>query len=103
MTPLRITEAQTRVFVAPGAFRSAVASHKAPTGGRCSLHFPFPEHGLELALPSDRSLTPLHSNVTETLCTGMPVAAAGGEGGTFLMRLGATPAAISAWITASAR
>lgn len=46
---LGILELQTRVFVAPEQFRPTVAYYKAITGGRCSLHFPFPERGLELA------------------------------------------------------
>ncbi|MGO8918685.1 MAG: hypothetical protein ACLQJR_22520 [Stellaceae bacterium] len=52
MGVLGITEVQTRVFVAAAAFRPAVAFYKALTGGRCSLHFPFPERGLELAAVS---------------------------------------------------
>jgi len=44
-----IREVQTRVFVAPEQFRATIAYYKALTGGRCSLHFPFPERGLELA------------------------------------------------------
>lgn len=48
-TALRIREVQTRVFVPPEQFRAAVAHFKALTGGHCSLHFPFPERGLELA------------------------------------------------------
>jgi hypothetical protein len=47
--PLDIRELQTRVFVPPEQFRAAVAHYKALTGGRCSLHFPFAERGLELA------------------------------------------------------
>ncbi len=46
---LRIREVQTRVFVPPDQFHPAVAHFKALTGGVCSLHFPFPERGLELA------------------------------------------------------
>jgi len=46
---LRIRELQTRVFVAQGQFRTAVAHYKVLTGGHCSLHFPFTERGLELA------------------------------------------------------
>ena len=46
---LGIREVQTRVFVPPEQFRAAVAHFKALTGGQCSLHFPFPERGLELA------------------------------------------------------
>lgn len=52
MAKLSIKEIQTRVFVAPAALRSVVAFYKALTGGRCSLHFPFPERGLELAAVS---------------------------------------------------
>jgi len=52
MSALRIKEVQTRVFVAPAALRATVAFYKALTGGRCSLHFPFPERGLELAAVS---------------------------------------------------
>ena len=44
-----IREVQTRIFVAPEQFRATVAYYRALTGGRCSLHFPFPERGLELA------------------------------------------------------
>ena len=44
-----IREVQTRIFVAPERFRATVAYYRALTGGRCSLHFPFPERGLELA------------------------------------------------------
>jgi predicted enzyme related to lactoylglutathione lyase len=43
---------QTRVFVRPEQFSSAVAHYKALTGGTCSLHFPFQERGLELAAVS---------------------------------------------------
>ena len=49
MSGLPIVEVQSRVFVPPEQFRAAVAFYKAMTGGHCSLHFPFPERGLELA------------------------------------------------------
>jgi hypothetical protein len=49
MPALTILEVQTRVFVPPGQLRATVAYYEALTGGRCSLHFPFPERGLELA------------------------------------------------------
>ena len=47
--PLRILEVQTRVFVPLEQFRAAVEHYKALCRGRCSLHFRFPERGLELA------------------------------------------------------
>jgi len=46
---LRVREVQTRVFAGPGELRGTVGFYRALTGGRCSLHFPFPERGLELA------------------------------------------------------
>jgi hypothetical protein len=49
MTALTILEVQTRIFVPPGQLGAAVAYYEALTGGRCSLRFPFPERGLELA------------------------------------------------------
>jgi hypothetical protein len=52
MAGLDIKEVQTRVFVAPERFRATVDYYKALTAGRCSLHFPFPERGLELAVVS---------------------------------------------------
>jgi hypothetical protein len=49
MPALTILEVQTRIFVPPGQIGASVAYYEALTGGRCSLHFPFPERGLELA------------------------------------------------------
>jgi hypothetical protein len=46
---LAIREVQTRIFVASDRFSATVAYYRALIGGRCSLHFPFPERGLELA------------------------------------------------------
>lgn len=51
---LRIREVQTRVFVSSDLLRPTVEYYKALTGGRCSLHLPFPERGLELASVSSR-------------------------------------------------
>jgi len=48
-TTMHIREVQTRVFVSPAQFHTAVAHYKALTGGHCSLHFPFSQRGLELA------------------------------------------------------
>jgi hypothetical protein len=55
MSGLLVREVQARVFVAPDGLRPAVAYYKALTGGRCSLYFPFPERGLELASVSSRA------------------------------------------------
>jgi hypothetical protein len=55
MAELRIREVQTRIFVPPDRLRSTVAYYKALTGGHCSLHFPFPERGLELAAVSSEA------------------------------------------------
>jgi hypothetical protein len=52
MNELRIREVLIRVFVSPERLRSTVSYYKALTGGRCSLHFPFPERGLALAAVS---------------------------------------------------
>ena len=52
MAQVRILEIQHRIFVAANAFRQAVVFYKTLTTGRCSLHFPFPERGLELAAVS---------------------------------------------------
>lgn len=52
MAGLTILEVQTRIFVAPERLCATVAYYKALTGGRCSLHFPFPERALELAAVS---------------------------------------------------
>src|SRR5580658_1716182 len=46
---LLVREVQVRLFVPPDRPRETVAFYKALTGGRCTLHFPFPERGLELA------------------------------------------------------
>ena len=47
-----IRESFVRVFVAPGAFKATIRSYMAVTGGRCSMYFPFPGRGLELAAVS---------------------------------------------------
>jgi hypothetical protein len=47
-----IKEVLTRVFVPPAEFRPTVEFYKRLTGGRCTLHFPFPERQLELAAVS---------------------------------------------------
>ncbi len=47
-----IREVLTRVFVPPAEFRPTVEFYKRLTGGRCTLHFPFPERQLELAAVS---------------------------------------------------
>jgi hypothetical protein len=52
MPQFHIAEVQHRIFVAPEAFRRTVTFYKVLTNGRCSLHFPFPERGLELAAVS---------------------------------------------------
>lgn len=44
-----IRESFVRVFVAPDKFVPTIKSYMATTGGRCSMHFPFPERKLELA------------------------------------------------------
>jgi hypothetical protein len=49
MDSFGICELFTRVFVSPEQFRATVAFYKALTGGRVTLHFAFPERGLELA------------------------------------------------------
>lgn len=49
---MHILEAQTRAFVPLDQFRSTVAHYKALVGGRCTLHFPFPARGMELAAVS---------------------------------------------------
>jgi catechol 2,3-dioxygenase-like lactoylglutathione lyase family enzyme len=51
-TPPLIKESFTRIFVAPDAFKPTIRSYLAATGGRCSMYFPFPERGLELAAVS---------------------------------------------------
>lgn len=52
MGELRIREVLTRVFVTPELLRPTVTYYKVLTGGHCSLYFPFPERGLELAAVS---------------------------------------------------
>jgi hypothetical protein len=54
---LQVREAQIRLFVPPDRLRDAVAYYKALTGGRCTLHFPFPERGLELASVSSPAVS----------------------------------------------
>lgn len=54
---LPVREAQVRVFVPADRMRETVAFYKALTGGRCTLHFPFPERGLELASVSSPSVS----------------------------------------------
>lgn len=49
MNAIGIREVQLRIFTAPERFRTTVAYYKALTGGKVTLHFPFPERGLELA------------------------------------------------------
>lgn len=49
MNAIGIREVQLRIFTAPERFRTTVAYYKALTGGTVTLHFPFPERGLELA------------------------------------------------------
>ena len=44
-----IKESFVRVFVPPDKFVPTIKSYMAATGGRCSMHFPFPERKLELA------------------------------------------------------
>jgi hypothetical protein len=73
MDSFGICELFTRVFVSPEQFRATVAFYKALTGGRVTLHFAFPERGLELASVSspmasflviagtERALTPFRS------------------------------------------
>jgi len=47
-----IKESFTRIFVAPDAFKPTIRAYMAATAGRCSMYFPFPERGLELAAVS---------------------------------------------------
>jgi hypothetical protein len=54
---LRVREVQIRLFVPPDRLRDAVAYYKALTGGRRTLHFPFPERGLELASVSSPAVS----------------------------------------------
>jgi hypothetical protein len=54
---LRVREVQVRLFVPADRLREAVAYYKALTGGRCTLHFPFPERGLELASVSSPAVS----------------------------------------------
>lgn len=54
---LRVREVQVRLFVSPDRLREAVAHYKALTGGRCTLHFPFPDRGLELASVSSPAVS----------------------------------------------
>jgi predicted enzyme related to lactoylglutathione lyase len=57
MPALRVREVQVRLFVPPDRLRETVAFYKALTGGECSLHFPFPERGLELASVSSPAVS----------------------------------------------
>lgn len=54
---LRVREVQVRLFVPRDRLRETVAHYKALTGGRCTLHFPFPERGLELASVSSPAVS----------------------------------------------
>ena len=54
---LQIREVQVRLFVPLDHLRGTVARYKVLTGGRCSLHFPFPERGLELASVSSPAVS----------------------------------------------
>ena len=54
---MRVREVQVRVFVPTDRLRETVAFYKALTGGRCTLHFPFPERGLELASVSSLAVS----------------------------------------------
>jgi len=54
---LQVREVQVRLFVPPDRLRETVAFYKALTGGCCSLHFPFPERGLELASVSSPAVS----------------------------------------------
>ncbi|HZB90530.1 MAG TPA: VOC family protein [Stellaceae bacterium] len=81
-----IVEVQSRVFVPPEQFRATVAFYIAMTGGRCSLHFPFPERGLELASVSspgasfliiagtEAALAPFRATVLTVLVTDIAAA-----------------------------
>ena len=54
---LRVREVQVRLFVPADRLHETVAFYKALTGGRCTLHFPFPERGLELASVSSPAVS----------------------------------------------
>jgi predicted enzyme related to lactoylglutathione lyase len=54
---LQIREVQVRRFVPADRLRETVAHYKALTGGRCTLHFRFPERGLELASVSSPAVS----------------------------------------------
>ncbi|HEX3994237.1 MAG TPA: hypothetical protein VHX39_23955 [Acetobacteraceae bacterium] len=54
---LQVREVQVRLFVPPDQLRETVAFYKALTGGRCTLHFPFPERGMELASVSSPAVS----------------------------------------------
>jgi len=52
-----ITESFVRVFVEPAAFKATIRAYMAATGGHCSMYFPFPERGLELAAVSSPAVS----------------------------------------------
>ena len=54
---MRVREVQVTLFVPPDRLHETVAFYKAPTGGRCTLHFPFPERGLALASVSSPAVS----------------------------------------------
>ncbi len=54
---LQVREVQVRLFVPADRLRETVVFYKALTGGRCTLHFPFPERGLELASVSSQAVS----------------------------------------------
>ena len=54
---LQVREVPVRLFVPADRLRETVAHYKALTGGHCTLHFPFPERGLELASVSSPAVT----------------------------------------------
>ena len=54
---MRVREVQVTLFVPPDRQHETVAFYKAPTGGRCTLHFPFPERGLALASVSSPAVS----------------------------------------------